>query len=126
MAFSLTHNPVFQFCTGPLVAMIGPFIAGMVAAGRAQTRALEALLFAVAISVSTTSPLLVAWIWLVFNAHLVFGPFALNRSEVPVLGWITAGVALYVLVTAFAGALYGARRQERKSQRASSLVGRSS
>jgi uncharacterized membrane protein YfcA len=33
---------------------------------------------------------------------------------VPVLGWVTLGFAAYMALTAFAGALYGARREERK------------
>ncbi|GIW07185.1 MAG: hypothetical protein KatS3mg060_1990 [Dehalococcoidia bacterium] len=113
-AFSLTHNPVFMVCTGPLVAMTGPFIGGMVAAGRAKTGPREALLYAITIAAANTVPLIVAWLWLLNNAALVFGPVSLNRAEVPVLGWVTLGFAAYMALTAFAGALYGARREERK------------
>lgn len=113
-AFSLTHNPVFMVCTGPLVALTGPFIGGMVAAGRAETGSREALLYAISIALANSAPLVVAWLWLANNAAILFGPFSLNRSEVAVLGWVTLGFAAYMAVTAFAGALYGARREQRK------------
>ncbi|MCS6803072.1 MAG: hypothetical protein RMM58_15030 [Chloroflexota bacterium] len=113
-AFSLTHNPVFMVCTGPLVALTGPFIGGMVAAGRAKTGPREALLYALCIALVNTAPLIVAWLWLAHNTVVLFGPFVLNRPEVAVLGWVTAGFAAYMLMTAFAGAMYGARREARK------------
>ena len=113
-AFSLTHNPLFLVCTGPLVALTGPFIGGMVAAGRAKTGPREALLYALSIAAANTIPLIVAWLWVMNNAALLFGPFALDRAEAPVLGWVTAGFAAYLALTAFAGALVGAHREERK------------
>ena len=113
-AFSLTHNPLFMVCTGPLVALAGPFVGGMVAAGRAKTGLAEALLYAICIAAANTVPLVAAWIWVMHNAELLFGPFTINRVEASVLGAVTVGFAAYMALTAFAGALIGARREERK------------
>lgn len=57
VAFSLTHNPFFQICTGPLVALCGPFLGGMAAAGRARTGPAEAAFYALCIAGVTVAPL---------------------------------------------------------------------
>ncbi|GIW09420.1 MAG: hypothetical protein KatS3mg061_0477 [Dehalococcoidia bacterium] len=116
VAFSLTHNPLFQICTGPLVALCGPFLGGMAAAGRARTGPAEAAFYALCIAGVTVAPLVIAWLWLVFNNEIIFGPFSVPRSEAPVIGWVTLLVILYVGVTAFAGALFRAHRDARRQQ----------
>ena len=74
----------------------------MAAAGRVPTQVPQAAFFALCIAVTTTAPLVVAWIsWRTMPRSSLVR--ALNRSEVPVLGWVTAGFSLYVGVTAFFG-----------------------
>ena len=102
--------------------MFGPFAGGWAASTKVRTGALEAAFFAVCISLFNTAPLIVAWLWLANNSEVLFGPFAVGRQEVPVLGWFTLGFALYMGITAFAGGLYGERRKRRKARRLTSLA----